>query len=98
MDQETNSKHRGRAVSKRPYGIQLPNIRAWRMYRCMTQTKLAALAGTTLPTVNGIESRAKSTSFSMVGKLAKALDISIDDLRYELPPRPQPPRVRRTAE
>ncbi len=73
MNQQTTTRRRDGTVVRRPHGITIPNLQDWRMYKCLTQTKLAQLAGTSITTVNGIESRDKSASFRMVEKLANAL-------------------------
>jgi transcriptional regulator with XRE-family HTH domain len=93
LNQSNTQKRRGGAISQRPYGITLPNLRDWRMYRNMTQTELGRVSGVTNATVNKIETAGKSTSFSTVRKLADALTISMDDLRYKLPPHKQPAKV-----
>lgn len=97
MDQLGKTKHRGGAISRRPYGIELPHLRAWRYYRTMSQRELADAAHTTAPTISQIE-LGKTTSFSTVRKLAEGLQITVDNLRYELPPHEQPATVTRPTQ
>jgi DNA-binding XRE family transcriptional regulator len=82
-------KRRGGAVSHPPYGIELPHLRAWRRYRLMQQSDLAAVADITLFTISKVE-HGKSCAFSTVRALARALEVDPVTLRDEPPPTRQP--------
>lgn len=88
MSQDSVTKHRGGGISQRPYGVGLPLLREWRYFRAITQRELANAANTTGPLVSCIE-LGKTTSFSMVRRLAQALNVSVEQLRYEHPPHEQ---------
>ena len=71
-----------------PQGQMVPRLRAWREYKLLTPTELAAKAGVSLNTVSRLES-AKSrqrASLRMIGKLADALGIERAQLLDETPP------------
>lgn len=61
------------------------NIRNWRKKRRLSQEKLARLADISLNTLTKIESGfAKKPTIQTVVKLAKALNISLDELIKEI--------------
>ena len=52
----------------------------WRAKRGVTQAKLAAAAGTTQPHIADIEAGKHGASFDLMTRIAKALQVKIDDL------------------
>jgi len=52
----------------------------WRAKRGMTQAKLARAAGTTQPHIADLEAGKHGGSFELIARIAKALQIKIDDL------------------
>ncbi len=57
------------------------NVRRWRKKRSLSQEKLARLADVSLNTLTKIESGfAKKPTIQTAAKLAKALDVSLDEL------------------
>lgn len=63
----------------------VPNLRAWRVYRLLSQDKLAKAAGVGEMTVHRLERGDKANELT-VYKLAKALEITIQQLLLEQPP------------
>ena len=55
-------------------------IKAWREYRGYVQQKLAEMAGISVPFLSQIELGRRNASTRTMKKLAKALDVSVDDL------------------
>jgi DNA-binding XRE family transcriptional regulator len=52
----------------------------WRTKRGLTQAKLAKAAGTTQPHIADLESGKHGGSFELIARIAKALQVKIDDL------------------
>jgi hypothetical protein len=55
-------------------------VRVWREHRGITGSRLAAAAGITQSYLSEIETRRKPGSFDAMVKLARALDVSLDEL------------------
>jgi len=55
-------------------------LRVWREYRGITQNKLAKDAGISIPYLCEIETNKKTPSLKTASKLAKALELDMDDL------------------
>lgn len=71
------------------------NVRALRRVRGLTQAALAELAGVTDETVSRLERGAFEPSLSTAIAIAKALEVSLDELlgrRLEAPPKEAAPR------
>lgn len=81
---------------KRP-SVLGQNLRRIRMGRSLDQDALAELSGIRQPTISGLETgRQQSALADVVGHLAKALEVSTDELlgvREESPPYGRPPGV-----
>lgn len=68
--------------------MELPNLRATRLRRLLTQRELAARAGLTAASVNRIETGTTKARISTVRRLAQALDVGPDDLLAANEPSP----------
>lgn len=55
-------------------------LRVWRDYRGLTQAALAGASGVNRVQISNIEAGAKSGSVETLKKLARALDVAVDDL------------------
>lgn len=67
--------------------VALPYLEQWRVYKLMTREMLANASGISVATILKIENKVTAGArFLTIVKLAEALDISTDDLRYHLPP------------
>ncbi len=55
-------------------------IRVWREYRGLTQAVVAKQAGISTPYLSQIEHNERTASVAILKKLAKALNVSIDDI------------------
>ncbi len=71
--------------------MEMPNLRAIRLRRLMTQVELAARAGLTPVSVSRIETGTTKARISTVWRLAEALNVDPDDLLVtdESPPSSQ---------
>lgn len=67
-------------MASRSSDMLLPHLQGWRADRGMTQTELAEKAGVAASTVRRAE-RSESISPVNVAKIAKALGISVRELR-----------------
>ncbi len=65
-------------------GFQVPYLRAWREERALQQDELGKLAGLTATTVSRLEHGA-TARLSTIGKLAKALGVTREQLLRSLP-------------
>ncbi len=70
--------------NRAPNGIQVPNLRAWRLWAGLSQDELAAQAGVHKITLQDIE-RGTLAQFSTVGRLSRALGIERIRLLHGLP-------------
>ena len=59
-------------------------IKAWREYRHLSQKQLADSAGISIPFLSQIESGKRKASISIMVRLAKALQVRVDDLVTEI--------------
>ena len=75
-----------------PTRIPVPYLRAWRLKRLYSQDELADLSGVSKSTIVRLET-GSSAVLSTIGKLAKALDLTREQLAYEKPEQP-PNRMR----
>jgi DNA-binding XRE family transcriptional regulator len=66
-------------VAKRMVNGENP-IKVYRQYRGLKQKALAEMVGTKPVYISQIETGAANPSLKLVGKIAKALDVTIDDL------------------
>ncbi len=55
-------------------------IRVWRAYRGMTQQQLAKVAEISVPYLSQLESGKRGGSPGVLGAIARALDLTLDDL------------------
>jgi DNA-binding XRE family transcriptional regulator len=55
-------------------------VRAWREYRGLTQQQLAEAAGISVPYLSQIESGTRKGSAEVLAAIAKALELSLDDI------------------
>ena len=55
-------------------------VRVWREHRAMTATKLAAAAGISNSQLSAIENGESSGSVAALQRVAKALQVTVDDL------------------
>ncbi len=67
-------------MAQRPSDTLLPYLQGWRAEQGMTQRQLAEKAGITSSTVYRAE-RGEAINITSVAKLARALGISVRDLR-----------------
>jgi DNA-binding XRE family transcriptional regulator len=58
-------------------------IRVWREYRGMTQQEVAEKAGISKPYLSQLESGQRKGTTEVLGAVAKALNVSLDDLVAE---------------
>ena len=58
-------------------------IKAWREYHRLTQKQLAEAAGISIPFLSQIESEKRKASTKIMIRLAKALQVMVDDLLSE---------------
>jgi DNA-binding XRE family transcriptional regulator len=58
-------------------------VRAWREYRRLTQKQLAEAAGISIPFLSQIEAGKRKASTKIMVKLAKVLQVMVDDLVTE---------------
>ncbi|MCP9331889.1 helix-turn-helix transcriptional regulator [Lentilactobacillus hilgardii] len=58
------------------------NVRVIREYKKISQTKLAELAGISRPGLSTIENNHKQASLETAGKIADALNMSVDDVFF----------------
>jgi transcriptional regulator with XRE-family HTH domain len=72
--------------------VGLEYLRAWRVWKGYSQQELAELARVAKSTITQLELGRATANFVTVGKLAKALNLSREQLLHETPePRlPQP--------
>lgn len=71
-------------AEQRTVGVEIPHLRAWRVRKLVKQGDLAKAAGLSRFTVQRAE-RGERVSFDNVRKLAEALGITPDQLRYQTP-------------
>ena len=60
-----------------------PPVRVWREHRGLTQAQLAEQAGVTQGAVAQLESGQRRGSVALLGKLARALNLDVDDLVWD---------------
>lgn len=72
------------AMAERAVGVELPHLKAWRIRRLLKQTELAEAAGVSRFTIVKGE-HGERVSLDVVKKLAQALGVSTDDLRFREP-------------
>jgi transcriptional regulator with XRE-family HTH domain len=65
--------------------VPLPYLRAWRLSQYLTQAALAERAGVHISSVKRLESVERGASLTTVRKLATALNVTPDQLRYDDP-------------
>jgi transcriptional regulator with XRE-family HTH domain len=65
-------------------GIPVPYLRAWRLRATLKQEELADRADVSRPTIQRGE-RGETLSIDNIRKLAKALGITVEQLRFEEP-------------
>jgi transcriptional regulator with XRE-family HTH domain len=71
-------------ASKEQRGLLVPHLEAWRRFNAPTQRELATRAGVARGTIVRGED-GEPISAGNVRKLAEALDISVQQLMYEMP-------------
>lgn len=67
-----------------PRGVTVPYLQAWRRRRTLKQGELATKAGVARATVQRGE-RGETLSIDNVRKLAAALSLSVEQVRFEEP-------------
>ncbi len=65
--------------------VGLEHLRAWRVWKGLSQAELAKIAGVAKATITNLETGKTTANFTTVGKLAKALVISREQLLHEEP-------------
>lgn len=68
---------------KRP---KLIHLRAWRQYRLMGQFDLSVQTGINISVISHLERQDHTPQWRTIDRLAKALDITRQQLVYEAPP------------
>ena len=82
---------------KRPRGVVLRDLTGWRLLRALTQTELRAQAHIARVTIQRAE-RGENINVSSARKIATALDMSLDALRWnEAPTTPDVPATTPTT-
>lgn len=71
-------------AEQRTLGVEILHLRAWRVRKLVKQGDLAKAAGVSRFTMQRAE-RGERISFDNVRKLAAALGITPDQLRYQAP-------------
>jgi transcriptional regulator with XRE-family HTH domain len=76
--------------SRKKFSDGLPliaeNIRAWRLHRKFTQGELEQRAGLSHNTISRIETDAVSPRLDTVKGIARALELSVEELQFGKPP------------
>jgi DNA-binding XRE family transcriptional regulator len=67
------------------YGVQVPYLKAWRMYRVLTQIELADRAHVHANTIRAAEG-GRGVQITKIGKLSKALGVDRHTLVTTPPP------------
>ena len=62
------------------------NIRAWRSYRKLTQGDLETKVGLSHNSISRIETESVSPKLSTVERIARALELSLEELQFRKPP------------
>jgi transcriptional regulator with XRE-family HTH domain len=65
--------------------VTLPYLREWRQHRLLSQAELGEASSLSLVTISHLENGGQA-NFATVGKLAKALNITREQLVRERPP------------
>ena len=65
-------------------GVPLPYLREWRLWVLLKQEELAEKAGVSRPTIQRGE-RGETLSIDNIRKLAAALNITVEQMRFERP-------------
>jgi transcriptional regulator with XRE-family HTH domain len=68
--------------------VTLPYLRAWRIKRLLSQSELAEMSHIAKSTLARLEKGDQTAILSTVGKLAKALNISREELVFHDPESP----------
>lgn len=87
MTNRTETDERRR--TRRPRSVALPYLYDWRMSIPWTQLELSRAAGVTPVSVSYYETGKKRASLASAKRLADALGVTINTLRYERPSVPQ---------
>jgi len=61
-------------------------VRVWREYRGYTQDELAKAAGISKPYLSQIETGKRRGTAKVLAAIAKALDLDLDDIVFEIEP------------
>jgi DNA-binding Xre family transcriptional regulator len=80
----------GRAMTRNPEskgvrGVVLPNLRAWRLRKLLSMRDLSERSGVSTNTINALENQQGRARFATLGKLAKGLGITPEQLAYHAP-------------
>jgi DNA-binding XRE family transcriptional regulator len=92
MSREDRDRHGKRITTlqkthmKHVISAPVPHLKEWRFYRTATQKEVAAMIGTSHTAVSMYETGALNPSFRVIRRLAGALGISVEELRYQRPP------------
>jgi DNA-binding XRE family transcriptional regulator len=78
-------KERVMPQERTPTRRALPHLKAWRVYRLLSQAKLAETAGVGEMTIVRLERRGEANEITIY-KLAKALGITVQQILEEGPP------------
>lgn len=65
--------------------VGLEHLRTWRVWKGLSQAELATLAGVAKATITNLETGKTTANFATVGKVAKALDLTREQLLHEEP-------------
>jgi transcriptional regulator with XRE-family HTH domain len=66
--------------------VGLPYLKAWRLYRFMSQSELKDKTGIAISTISYLENGREQANTRTIGKLAEALGITREQLVRERPP------------
>lgn len=69
-----------------PQGVMLPYLRDWRLYKLMSMRSLSDASGVSTNTINAIENQQSYARFHTLGKLARGLGLTPEELTYQQPP------------
>lgn len=77
---------KGPDEARRTRGVQLPHLRAWRLFKLMSMRDLSERSGVSTNTINALENQQGYARFQTLGKLADALSITPEQLAHQQPP------------
>ncbi|HYT36383.1 MAG TPA: helix-turn-helix transcriptional regulator [Ktedonobacteraceae bacterium] len=65
--------------------VEIPYLRAWRMWRGLSIQELAKLAGVSVTTISRLENGVSQPNFSTLHRLARGLNLTREQLLHNRP-------------